>query len=222
MKCYVCGDDAVRRPKSKNMCDKHARFKQMQSTAKHDGKYVPSLFELEAVTPKDMICQDCGEEMNWSDGENRSKGAVLQHYRDGTIAITCLSCNTKHGLMHGDTFRELPDGHKLCRSCKTIKPLSEFGRRSKDPNDYPKSSCKECHLEKQRKWREENPDRYKSLNKKHNDIRRQNPELARERDKKYYWAKKERKINGSIALRSNENSTQAGQGGNGPDSQGSS
>lgn len=198
MKCYVCGDEAVARPGSKNMCAKHSRFKQMQSTAKHDKKYVPSLYELEEATPKDMICGDCGREMNWLSVDARSNGAVLQHYRDGTIAITCLSCNTKHGLMEGDSYRDVPAGHKLCRSCKTIKPLTEFKRRSKDPNDYPKSSCKACELEKQREWRGKNPEKYKALNKKHNDLRRLDPERAREMDRKYYWAKKQRKQNGSI------------------------
>lgn len=173
MKCYVCGDDAEKIFGRANMCVKHFRFNQIQRTAKMDKKYVPSIYEIEKLVPPDMVCQDCGDQMNWRDHSKRSKGAVLQHYRDGTLAITCLSCNTKHGLMPGDLYRKTTREEKYCGKCKTVKPLSEFGKRSKDDGDYPKSHCKECCLEQNRKWRSSNPEHYKQLNKKHNQKRKE-------------------------------------------------
>jgi len=174
MKCYVCGANAVKIFQRTNMCEQHGRFYQMQRTAKADKKYVPSLFELEKLVPKNMECPDCRTTMNWRDHSNRKSGAVLQHYRDGTIAITCMSCNTKHGLMFGDSYCDLPDGHKFCAKCKIIKPLFDFGKRGKGEGDYPKSHCKSCLLEDQRRWRSANHERYVELNKKHNDKRKKN------------------------------------------------
>lgn len=222
MKCYVCGFDAIKRHGRSNMCEKHHRFKQMQTAAKLDGKYIPSIFELEKIEPKDMICQDCGIKMHWIDNDKRASGAVLQHYRDGTVAMVCMSCNTKHGQMPGDSYRKLPDGHKLCNSCKTIKPLSSFAIRNDGKKAYPLSKCRQCSLDAHKKWRKKNPEKYKETTKRNNDLKRQNPELARERDKKYYWAKKERKLNGNIAIRGDKNCTKTGQRGDDPNAQGAS
>lgn len=191
MKCYVCGIEAIKRLGRSNLCAEHGRFVQMQKAAKADKKYVPSIYELQSLVPKDMKCRDCGIEMNWIDNTKRSSGAVLQHYRNGTIGITCLSCNTKHGLMHGDSYRDLPLGHKLCRACKMIKPLEMFGKRSAKEGDYPKSKCKSCELDAQKAWRLKNPERYEQLNKANNQKRKLNPEKYRELDRKYYHAKKE-------------------------------
>jgi len=195
MKCYVCGDSAIARHGRTRLCVKHHRMEQMQRTAKSDGKYIPSIFELEALVPKEMICQDCGVTMNWVDENNRPENAVLQHYRDGSLGIVCMSCNTKHGMMPGDSYRSLPEGQKLCRGCKTIKPIENFGKRSKESDDYPKSKCKDCNLAYQREWKQKNPDKYKALNKKHNDLKKLNPEKYRELDRKYYHF---RKVNDSI------------------------
>lgn len=192
MKCYVCGEEAIKRLGRSNLCAEHRRFVQMQKTAKYDKKYVPSIYEIQSLVPKDMKCGDCGVEMNWIDNSKRSRGAVLQHYRDGALGITCMSCNTKHGMMPGDSYRDLPKGHKLCGGCKTIKPLDMFGKRSAKEGDYPKTKCKACELEAQKTWRLKNPEGYKKLVKKHNDIKKLNPEKYRELDRKYYHAKKEK------------------------------
>ena len=199
MKCYVCGAASVKRHDRSNMCEKHHRFYQMQSAAKYGKKYVPSLYEIESLVPKDMICQDCGKLMHWIDGDQKDC-ATLQHYRDGTLALVCLTCNVRHGQMPGDSYRDIPKGFKLCTCCKTMKPLSDFGKRSAKEGDYPKSKCKVCDLDAQKKWRAQNPERYKKLNKLNNDKKRLDPEKARERDKKYYWAKKLRKQNADVAV----------------------
>jgi len=167
----------------------------MQKTAKGDKKYVPSFFELEKLVPDNMICQDCGIEMHWIDDDNRPSGAVLQHYRDGTLGIVCCSCNTKHGIMVGDSYRDVPAGHKLCPGCKTIKPHSAYSKRRDSGKEYPVTLCKPCAHEKHKEWRSKNPEKYKAIMKKHNDLKKLNLEKYRELDRKYYWQKKERNAN---------------------------
>lgn len=174
MKCYICGESTISLHGRKNVCEKHKRFLQMQHTAKWDKKYVPSLYEIEKLVPFDMRCQDCGNLMHWIDNNNRSRGAVLQHYRDGTIGIVCHACNVKHGMMPGDSYRDVPQGHKLCTACKVIKPLSMFYKRSDSKVKYPMSKCKQCNLDAHKKWRQNNPEKYIALNKKHNDRRKKN------------------------------------------------
>ena len=173
MHCYVCGLDAIKRHNRANMCDKHHRFNQMQRTAKADGKVVPSIFELERLVPIGMVCQDCGVEMHWIDDENRSSGAVLQHYRNGSLGIVCHSCNVKHGLMPGDMYCDVPQNHKLCTDCRTIKPIFEFGIRRDSKKIYPLSKCKECMQLANQIWRQKNPDKYQALNKMHNNKRKE-------------------------------------------------
>lgn len=172
MKCYVCGNEAIQRHGRSNMCEVHVRFKQMQKTATQDKKYVPSMYELEKLVPSDMCCQDCGQIMHWIDDNNRPAGAVLQHYRDGSLGIVCASCNAKHGQMLGDSYRDLPAGHKYCSSCKTIKPRLMFHVRRDAKKEYPMSKCKQCCLEAHRQWRVKNPEKYIASNKKHNDARK--------------------------------------------------
>ena len=173
MNCYICGDPAIKRHGRSNQCEKHHRFLQMQKVASLDKKYVPSFYELENATPSDMACPECKKTMNWIDGNERSLGAVLQHYRNGQIGICCLSCNTRHGLMEGDSYKDLPVDHKLCRGCKTIKPISMFSKRNDGKKPYPLSKCKVCMKKAFDEWKTKNPEHYKLLNKKHNQIRKE-------------------------------------------------
>ena len=191
MKCYICGDDAIQRHGRSNLCVQHRRFIQMQKTAKQDKKYVPDIFELEKITPKNMICQDCGVLMNWIDGTQRSSGAVLQHYRDGTLGIVCMSCNARHGQMPGDSYRDAPKDQKVCGSCKTMKPLSEFHFRKDGKRPYPMTRCKRCNLEHHQKWRLANPEKYRASTKRHNDMKQQNIEKYRALDRDSYRRRKE-------------------------------
>ena len=175
MKCYICGDKTISLHGRKNVCAKHKRFLQMQHTAKTDKKYMPSIYEIEKMVPKNMVCQDCGCTMHWIDNENRKQGAVLQHYRNGTLAIVCSSCNSRHGSMPGDSYRDLPKGHKFCPYCKTIKPLDMFYKRKDSKVLYPMTKCKPCNLIAHQEWRKKNPEKYKASNKKFNDLKKLNP-----------------------------------------------
>jgi hypothetical protein len=190
MKCYVCGDEAIKRNGRANLCAQHRRFIQMQKAAKSDKKYIPSLFELEKLVPIDMKCQDCGDQMHWIDNNNRSKGAVLQHYRDGTLGIVCMSCNSKHGLLPGDMYRDIPKYHKLCISCRSIKPLSMFSMRNDAKKQYPMSKCRPCNLKAQQEWRLKNPEKYKQTTKRNNEKKKQDIEKRRAYDRERYRIKK--------------------------------
>jgi hypothetical protein len=193
MKCYICGIDAIKKYDWHSLCEKHYRFIQMRKTAKADKKYSPSIYELEKLVPSNMKCADCGKAMHWIDNNNRSDGAVLQHYRDGTLGIVCMACNTKHGMMPGDSYRDTPKDHKLCRTCKTIKPLSDFHTRKDGKKPYPMSKCKKCNLAVHQKWRLANPEKYRESTKRHNDMKQQNIEKYRALDRESYWRRKEQK-----------------------------
>jgi hypothetical protein len=193
MKCYICGGNSIVRHGRKNTCEKHNRFLQMQRAAKSDKKYVPSIYEIEKLIPFDMKCGDCNREMFFTaaDGQSQSCCAVLQHYRDGTLAITCMSCNTKHGQMVGDSYRDVPIGSKLCITCKTIKPLSMFCVRRDSKVEYPMSKCKQCNHAAAKQWQLNNPQKHAANIKKGNDLKKLNPEKYRELARKRYHKRKE-------------------------------
>jgi hypothetical protein len=107
---------------------------------------------------------------------------------------------------------------KICIKCKNTKPISEFSRHGRSPDGH-QYTCKECfndysrenylknrerRMETHRKWKENNPDRYRALIKK---WRLENPEKVREiekrRSKKRYNDPKMR-LRASISARINE------------------
>ena len=124
--CSVCALPSTIKQGNQSLCDRHYRFGQMRSGAKRHGKLVPTRNELEAMRGADLICPDCKTKMNWRSKDGTQSVASLQHYRDGSMAIVCRSCNTRHAFMLGDSYREMPKDHKQCPCCKTIKPLTEF------------------------------------------------------------------------------------------------
>jgi hypothetical protein len=149
---------------NQHLCDKHYRFGQMRVSAKRNGKEVPSHASLHKMVHDQMLCPDCGTGMNWRLKGGKATVASLQHYRDGRIAIVCLSCNTRHASMDGDSYRDMPKDHKQCPSCKTIKPKTEFfADNSRTGVIRLKSSCKECSTTKVNQWRERNQDEYNAL-----------------------------------------------------------
>lgn len=129
VKCSFEGCDAdfeVHRM-NRDLCKKHYRFMNMQTRARCSGLAVPPFDQLEALVPDGMNCPDCGKHMGWLLKEvGYSQMATLQHYRSGEFGIVCGACNTRHHYMPEDTYRELPDGHKWCKDCDTVKPYNEF------------------------------------------------------------------------------------------------
>lgn len=135
---------------SKTMTDhQHQRFYQMRRTARRHGKVVPTLEQLENLLTwtNGMVCKDCGCQMRWLRGDDGARQITLQHYRSGSMALVCLSCNTKHAKMPGDTYLELPKGYKRCPVCQQTKPLAAFGKRRSSARDgrwIADTYCAEC------------------------------------------------------------------------------
>lgn len=143
------------------LCEKHYRFGQMRSTARKAGKVVPSHDDLEAMASKSMKCPGCGVVMNWRRRDGNSTVASLQHYRDSTMAIVCISCNSRHASMAGDSYRDMPKDHKCCPKCQGIKPWSDFSADNGRTGLIKLNSiCKQCSNENVNKWRRENRMKY--------------------------------------------------------------
>ena len=81
--------------------------------------------------------------------------------------------------------REVPDGHKFCPSCETVKPFDEFHEVKGKPNAY----CKPCLYEKQKEYRERNAEAVKARKR---EYREKNRERLLAKDRAYYEANKER------------------------------
>jgi hypothetical protein len=143
--CTACGGDAYAIRQRRPLCAMHFRIDKMRDSARQSGKVVPSRSEIEAIFPRDWNCTHCGCPMTAKRAENPPAVASLQHYRDGSLGVVCLSCNSRHGSMDGDEFRNLPEGHKQCCRCKVIKPISDFWqkRKHKTRRYYP-TICAPC------------------------------------------------------------------------------
>ena len=161
MKCSRCKCDATIKQGNQHLCDMHYRFGQMRNTAKQSGKEVPSHASLHVMVNDQMLCPDCGVKMNWRSKNGKSTVASLQHYRSGRMSIVCLSCNTRHASMEGDSYCDMPKDHKRCPSCLEIKPAVEFSTdNTRSGTLKRKSICKSCSDEKVNQWKERNRDEY--------------------------------------------------------------
>jgi hypothetical protein len=161
MKCSRCDLDATIKQGHQHLCDKHYRFGQMRSAAKRNDKEVPSHASLHEMVDEQMLCPDCGTRMNWRAKEGKSTVASLQHYRSGRMSIVCLSCNTRHASMEGDSYCEMPKDHKRCPSCDKTKSRDEFSADNGRAGSLKKKSiCKSCSDEKVNQWKERNRDEY--------------------------------------------------------------
>jgi hypothetical protein len=148
------------------LCPMHHRFRQMRADALKGGKIVPSMADLIAMT-RNFVCVDCGVALNWFAKDGKRTVATLQHYRDGTLGIVCFSCNARHGAMPGDTFRDLPDGHKWCAKCSQVKPCGEFhADRSSGRLLKLRGSCKACSEIARSKWYARNVEHCNELRRK--------------------------------------------------------
>lgn len=158
-KCARCDSIAVRHQGHQWLCAMHYRFGQMRATAKKDGKAVPTHDDLAAMVRK--TCPDCGVFMHWTAHGHRAAVATLQHYRDGTLAIVCRSCNTRHASMPGDSYRDMPKDHKRCPSCRQVKHESEFTADNGRSGPLKrKSLCRTCSNAVVTQWKEANRERY--------------------------------------------------------------
>jgi hypothetical protein len=161
MKCSRCHESATIKQGNQALCDKHYRFGQMRQSARRKNKTVPPHEALSAMSGANLICPDCGIQMNWRSKEGLHSVVSLQHYRDGSMALVCRSCNTRHAHVIGDSYRQMPKDHKYCPSCKQTLTMSEF---TKDKNRsgvaQRKSFCRTCSNSKTKLWKERNRDAY--------------------------------------------------------------
>jgi predicted RNA-binding Zn-ribbon protein involved in translation (DUF1610 family) len=133
----------------------------MRSKAKQCDKYSPTRDEIESLLNSEMLCPDCGVKMNWRSKDGRSTVASLQHYRDGTLGVVCLSCNARHASMPNDSYRNMAKDHKFCPSCQNIKHESCFSLDAgRSGNLKRKSYCKTCSNKSVNKWKEKNREQY--------------------------------------------------------------
>ena len=140
-------------------CLRHWRFNQMRQCAQHAGKIIPTVEHLERLANElsGMVCPACRLPMIWT-GTPKSRVVSLQHDQDGTLRLICQSCNCRHANI-GDAFYEIlgPD-RKLCRRCSTVKPLSEFHKRTKGGSyGGVRDWCKTCGYACVREYRRKSP-----------------------------------------------------------------
>ncbi len=117
------------------------RFIQMRNAAKRSGKAVPTfrLLERLAAALVAMKCPACQSPMNWLLKNGAATVVTLQHDRSGRMRLICKGCNSRHHLHPGDTYYEMPSGHKRCPRCTKTKPIADFGKK--------RSQCRKCEAE---------------------------------------------------------------------------
>ena len=157
-----CNEAIARKQGNQFLCAKHYRFAQMRSLARRDGKAVPSYEQLENISTWDgMTCRDCKRPMNWLREEGSDTQLTLQHYRSGSMGFVCLSCNTRHASMEGDSYCGMRADHKQCPSCKAIKHRSKFSADNGRSGPLKrKSKCKDCSNSSSVEWKRANRDAY--------------------------------------------------------------
>ena len=102
-------------------------------------------------------CPDCGE-VKSSDDFYKNKAA-----RDGlnTYCKVCWSVRAKAQRKKTKDAEVEPPASKVCPSCSTEKPASEF-RSDKTKADHLSSSCAECISSRSRSYYERNKDRIRA------------------------------------------------------------
>lgn len=151
-----CEVDGVVQRTRNVYCEKHYRFYQMRQDAKHRGKAVPSITELDAMVQAVMVdgvmaCSHCRKPMGWRIGiVGRRSVATIQHDDSGAMRLLCGSCNFTHAWL-GDIFYDIPPGHQRCWACRTVKACADFWR-SKHTKSGHASICRVCRYAKFRAW----------------------------------------------------------------------
>lgn len=83
---------------------------------------------------------------------------------------------------------------KVCNSCQTSKPISEFGKNKSRPDGLTQW-CKPCRNDYQRKWRDNNVDHVREANRqsKRDERKRKGKQHFRDAYNKWYQNNKEHK-----------------------------
>ena len=129
-------------------CAKHFRFTRMIRAARGRNKYVPTFHELEVLLENlvNFQCPSCQKQMKFTVYESGMPDIVsLQHNRDGSISLICLSCNSRHQHYPNDSFYFRDKNMKRCSKCKTEKMLNQFHKSNNTVNILKlQTYCKDC------------------------------------------------------------------------------
>jgi hypothetical protein len=190
--CSQCDFEATYVFGHTRLCDIHYRIKQMRENSKSHGKYSPTRKELEDLIPEDMKCPECKVTMRWrrklyEKGVNNQ--ITIQHWRDGTIGLICLSCNARHASMPDDSYKDMPKDHKLCPRCQQILHENNFCVKNSRAVLKRNSICNSCNRELRKIHYDKNPEIEKAKSKK---WREDNKEYMRMKDKEYKEKNKEK------------------------------
>ena len=163
------GCNALAKPTHRRtpLCPKHHRFGMMREIAKAARKRVPSYEELESLLAqlKDLKCPVCNRVMVWFKHESDRTVITLQHNRDGSIALICFSCNSRH-RDNGDALYQIGPDQKRCSRCKRVLPLSGFtSDRTSGVWANRKCVCKTCANAYRREWAAKNRHKIRAWNK---------------------------------------------------------
>lgn len=175
--CRICNATATRTRYRQELCDRHYRLRQMRYKAKADGVYSPSMIELEQLVDGcGMVCPACGVNMDWTGGDGRKKQVTLQHNRDGTIQLLCLSCNSRHQHFDGDSFYVWDHTKKKCILCGIIHDKSQFWKNRSNPDGL-QSYCKQCKLDRDKLYHLEHREQCNAMRRRyyHRRIEEGNP-----------------------------------------------
>lgn len=94
-------------------------------------------------------CERCGEVLPFDDFEWMNYKGTRKRMR------ICSKCY--HAAMSKKGQPEVPEGMKICSSCKEVKPVSEF-YTDNNALDGHKSACKICHTQQVNKRQKERRD----------------------------------------------------------------
>lgn len=159
--CARCIEPAARRQGHQWLCSMHYRFGQMRALANRRGLYAPTDRLLQSALREGNKCADCERHMNWHGEDGQATVASLQHYRDGSFALVCRSCNTRHAFMPGDSYRDMPKDHKWCPQCRVAKPFAAFAKDNGRSGPMKlKSWCKQCASASHTEWQRNNREQY--------------------------------------------------------------
>lgn len=152
---------------------------QMRYSAGQYGKFVPSLEDLENLVAQcGMVCYGCDILMVWTREESQPRCATLQHDRDGTIRIICLSCNSRHQHYPGDSFYQRDRNLLRCGACHLEKPPDDFYLSTTHRTGF-NTRCTKCQ-------KEAYETRRGSILARHARYREDNREKVRRQGANYY------------------------------------
>lgn len=133
------------------LCAIHYRISTMRACAKRNAKATPTRQQIEGMIPSPFVCSCCKRPMTWLRETGTSQQATLQHDRSGEMRIICFACNTRHAQHPGDSFYAVPENHKSCPDCETVKPLEAFAVDRSRPIGR-RSYCRPCAAKRFKKW----------------------------------------------------------------------